>query len=137
MLSTATNLSMMITSEVSDMIFVVISVLTAIMYVFMGTVDAKKSSLSQNENYLDYNYIVEVHDQTIDIILYETILSVVLLILCFTYTLLPNFDYIFIDFGKAVLSIRSIESWIIYYCFYSFVLNLLIITKRVYKIEKN
>lgn len=137
MLSTATNLSMMITSEVSDIICVVISVLTAIMYVFMGTVDAKKSSLSQNENYLDYNYIVEVHDQTIDIILYETILSVVLLILCFTYALLPNFDYVFIDFGKAVLSIRSIESWIIYYCFYSFVLNLLIITKRVYKIEKN
>lgn len=137
-LATATTLHNCVTDEILNVIGVIIAILTSMIYSFMAIVNAKfeTEDKDQKESFLTFSWLKTVHAETIDVITTEVLISVLLLVLCFLKPVIGGVDVVEAgqEVGKMTIAINNIISWLIYYCFYAFVLNLLIVTKRFYNI---
>lgn len=138
-LATATNLHSTVSSEVLNSIGVIIAILTAMIYSFMAMVNAKYETEEKGKqmSHLTFSWLKTMHTETIDIITTEVLISVFLLLLCFIKPVIGVNDIILISNETISISIGNIVGWLIYCCFYAFILNLLIVTKRFYKITQD
>lgn len=122
-LSLATALERQVDSEIADILCVVISILAAAVISFMAMTSDKAGSLSQKEWKTQDDFRSKTQcDESIAIGMFETFLSVILLVIIF---LRPIFA-------------QTILSWflglLIYFLFYSFLFNLLIMMRRLHQI---
>lgn len=146
-LAAASQSGRAIEADVTDVICVVISILTAMIYSFMAIISSKYENVIQKNdstNKIDYftaDKIQKIYNETISIITCEILVSVLLLVLCFVQPVVfPK--------GIQISAQASVEEicwlfifnaigYIIYSCFYFFVLNILVVTKRFYYITSN
>lgn len=139
LLAMATNLHSTVSDEILNVIGVIIAILTAMVYSFMAMVNAKYEAEEKEKqmSYLSFTWLKTVHTETIDIITTEVLISVLLLLLCFVKPVIGTTGLEIVCNNQMTISISDIVSWLIYYCFYAFILNLLIVTKRFYKITQD
>ncbi len=137
-LASSSNLYSLIKVDMLNVICVIITIMTSMIYAFMSIIDSKYEKVVENKEcpYLDYKWAQRLYGETIDIITCEIIVSVFLLILCFVQPLTNSWNKVLINFGESYISWQSIISWFIYYLFYFFILNLLVVTKRFYRFNE-
>ncbi len=125
-------------SNLLNTLGIVVSVLTATLYMYLGTISEKDKEVTDNKK-IDagrYEKFKVVHHETVSVINYEILLSIVLLILCFIKPTFNSCNFVFCHIGRMVLGLQWLLDTIIFYLFYSFVLNLLIVTKRFNLLSK-
>lgn len=111
---------------------IIVSILTATLYMYLGTISQKHNTITNNNN-IDadsYERFEKLHNETVSIINYEVLISIALLILCFIKPTFNSCNPIFYQIGNLVLGLQWVLDTLIFYLFYSFILNLLIVTKR-------
>ena len=138
-LAIASNLHRVVDDELLSVIGVVVSILTSALYSFLGTISAKRDQVTQNMQISssDFKRQITLHKETISIIHLEILVSILLLILCFAQPALSGCNVLLWENDIAYIGIKSIISGFIYYLFYFFILNLLVVLKRFYVLTKS
>ena len=138
MLATGTTLNTLLSETFSSTISVIITILTAMLFSFMAMINTKYENATQScdIDYSTYQWLKIAHKETIDLITVEILVSIVILILCFSYSFSPQTDIKFWEYQNVFISVRSIISWFVFASFYFFIVNLLIVTKRFYNITQ-
>ncbi len=136
-LATSCNFNQIIQTRIIDVICVVTSIMTAMLFSFMAVISSKYENVCSNNKISNSTYedVKVINEETTNIVTCEILISVFLLILCFTQPLVEKIDFVFFSYKQFYCSIISSLSWLVYYCFFFFVLNLLIVTKRFYRIS--
>ncbi len=133
--------------NIAEVVCVVISILTAMIYSFMAVISPKYERLTGDNKtaYITIKQISNIYKETMNIILCEVLASVLLLILCFIQPIIGNSSSQISTFFSEVFKISafnvgqfilSVLGFLIYFFFYFFILNILIVTKRFYKITE-
>lgn len=111
-----------VNEQLIDLITVIVSIITAMLFSLLTMVIDMKANIKRDENY--YSKEASISNkaliQTYQTIMYEILISVVLLIFCLYNAFSDNFGLI--------------QSFIIYFLSFSLILNLLMIMKRIYKV---
>lgn len=114
------------TKEINDslinLITIIVSIITAMLFTLLSMVIEMKSNIKKDPNYYSREASISKKAliQTYSTIMYEILISVMLLIFCL-YNAFTN------DFS-------IIKSYIIYFLSFSLILNLLMVIKRIYKV---
>lgn len=122
--SIGTQLAKPITSDGTDVICVVLSILTTMVLTFM-TISSSEASLSASKNVKDYGDLRKEYynKDAIAVGMFEVLISVFVLLLTFA---LPAIE--------SLNRLAWIVSFLIYFGFYVFVLNIFIMLRRLYQI---
>lgn len=134
-LATATNLHKVVTIDILDVICIVISILTAMLFSFMGVIQDKFESVKMQKDMaaLDFEWYQNLQKETFNVIAIETLVSTFMLVLCFVQPIIKENDKVLVLFdNNAMISIQTIVSWFILCGFYFFIINVLMIIKRFY-----
>ena len=111
-----------IDSSTINIITIIISILTAMLFTLLTMVVEMKSKVNQNPQY--YSSEAEISKkaliETYYAVMFEILVSIIILLLCFVNCFINSF-------GK-------IQSFLIYSLTYLLVINLLIILKRIFKV---
>lgn len=124
LLAVATQLNRQLNNEISDIICIVLSILESTVLTFMAMSNEKYQSANENKDWNLSNLRAKCQNEdTIAIGMYETLVSVIVLILNFIFPIIKNY--------KVAAWIVSL---LIYWGFYIFVINIVIIVRRLYQI---
>lgn len=135
LLAQTVNYSCVINYDILNIITVIISILTSMLFTFLALLNQHK--IKEDVDASKKVLLKEITNETKIIINYEIFLCVFILICCFlapiTFALRP-----WLYFGKVgCISAKTITSNFIYFLLFHMVLNLLIIVKRYFKIFDN
>lgn len=118
----ATALIKQINSETINIITIIISILTAMLFTLLTMVIDMKAKINQNPEY--YRKEAEVSKkallETYYTVMFEILISIVLLIFCFFYCFSKKYG--------------GFQSFIIYSLTYMLIVNLLMVVKRIFRV---
>ncbi len=122
LLAVALAMVQVINSDAINIITIIISILTSMFFTLLTLVLDMRAKTRENKNYTasEAKIIIDVLKETYYSIMFEILVSVLLLIFCFLDLFASNFSFI--------------ESIIIYYMTLIVLTNLFIILKRIFKV---
>lgn len=124
LLAVATQLNQRLNNAISNIICVVLSILESTVLTFMAMSNEKYQSIKEDKNLTLGDLRAKFQNEdTIAIGMYETLVSVIVLILNFLFPVIKNYKIV-----------AWIVSLLIYWGFYIFVINIIIIVRRLYQI---
>lgn len=145
-LSIATNLYTPLNKDGLNAICVIVSIMTAMLFSLMTIIDTKHTKIIEAPNkdcdtkditnYMDFKMYNTTYKETVNIVVCEVLLSVFLLLLCFVQPMLDNSKHMKINPLDFSITMQSFANWLIFYLFYSFIVNLLIVVKRFYRFSE-
>lgn len=118
----ATMLSKEVDGDTINIITIIISILTAMLFTLLAMIIDMKGKVKNNSNYYATEAEISAKSlvETYHTIMFEILISIVLLILCF-------FNCFTEMFGK-------VQSFLIYSLTYLLIINLLMIIKRIFRV---
>lgn len=109
-------------NEITNIVTIIVSILTAMLFTLLTMIIDMKSKINNNEKY----YSMDAHTskksliQTYYTVMFEILISVIILILCLFNVFVKEYGYI--------------QSFIVYYLVLLLLINLFIILKRIYRV---
>ena len=123
----ASTLHANVDDELSNLLAVVLAILTSMVLTFMAlTSDSSEHSLKRKDKDLGDRQLIVRNRDTLAVGTYEILISIIVLILIL---LIPLAD------GNSIAN--KLMSFLIYYGFYSFLLNLFIMVRRLFQVLVN
>lgn len=108
--------------EIINIITIIVSILTAMLFTLLTMIIDMKSKIQQNPNY----YSMDAHIskcsliQTYYTVMFEILLSVIILILCLFNIFIKEYSYA--------------QSFLVYYLVFLLIIHLFIILKKIYRV---
>ena len=105
-----------------NIVTIKVSILTAMLFTLLTMIIDMKSKIQQNNTYYstDANLSKKALIQTYYTVMFEILLSIVILILCLFNVFVKEYSYV--------------QSFLVYYLVFLLLINLFIILKRIYKV---
>ena len=109
-------------SEIINIVTIIVSILTAMLFTLLTMIIEMKSKIQQNANYYSMDAYVSKRSliQTYYTVMFEILLSIIILILCLFNIFIKAYSYV--------------QSFLVYYLVFLLLTNLFIILKRIYKV---
>lgn len=108
--------------EIINIVTIIVSILTAMLFTLLTMIIDMKSKIQQNPNYysMDANVSERSLIQTYYTVMFEILLSVIILILCL--------------FNIFIKEYSHVQSFLVYYLVLLLLINLFIILKKIYRV---
>lgn len=118
----ATTLSKEIDEDTINIITIIISILTAMLFTLLTLIIEMKAKINQDTTYFSSEAKISKKSliETYYTVMFEILVSIILLILCFFNCFTKSFGYI--------------QSFLIYSLTYLLIINLLMIIKRIFRV---
>lgn len=123
-LAMATQMHKALNADISNLICVILSILESTVLTFMAMANDKTQHIEHSCNIT----LQELHEKaqlkdTIAVGMYEVIMGIIVLVLTFIYPIIENYRLL-----------SRVVSFLVYWGFFIFVLNIMIMARRLYQI---